>query len=144
MLALQPETGAKLARSYQLPGGNPATRSLEYWSGDRQFSPELFFGTNTGKLIALECGEQANWYLGSVPKELSTWKPGALNGPDQLDVRTFFAADRLQERRHNRRTRTGDTEHRGCEATRGPGTYAHRKAVVGRFILCCLGRVSPQ
>jgi len=52
VVALEPETG-KEVWAYQVSGGPPATRGLEYWRGDKQSPPELFFGTEDGRLIAL-------------------------------------------------------------------------------------------
>src|SRR5437588_4293463 len=52
VVALEPET-AKELWTYEVKDGSPATRGLEFWSGDRQTPATLFFGTSTGKLYAL-------------------------------------------------------------------------------------------
>src|SRR5690349_6954696 len=52
VVALEPET-AKELWAYEVKDGAPATRGLEFWAGDRQSPATLFFGTSTGKLIAL-------------------------------------------------------------------------------------------
>jgi quinoprotein glucose dehydrogenase len=52
VVALDPETG-KEVWSYDVKGGPPATRGLEYRPGDKQTPAELFFGTEDGRLIAL-------------------------------------------------------------------------------------------
>src|ERR1700761_7648756 len=40
--------------SLQLPDDNrPAPRGIAYWPGDGKLAPELLFGTNTGKLMAV-------------------------------------------------------------------------------------------
>ena len=49
---VSPETGKEIW-SYEVKDGAPATRGLEYWAGDRQAPAEIFFGTSSGKLIAL-------------------------------------------------------------------------------------------
>ncbi len=54
VVALEPETG----REYwvaAIPGpGQPSLRGVEYWPGDAQTPPRLFFGTRDGRLFALE------------------------------------------------------------------------------------------
>ena len=52
VVALEPETGKEIW-STEIKGGPPATRGLEYWPGDKESPPELFFGTEDGKLIAI-------------------------------------------------------------------------------------------
>ncbi|MBZ5601423.1 MAG: pyrroloquinoline quinone-dependent dehydrogenase [Acidobacteriia bacterium] len=52
VVALEPETGKEIW-STVIGGGPPATRGLEYWPGDKQSPPELFFGTEDGRLIAV-------------------------------------------------------------------------------------------
>src|SRR3989442_4215899 len=39
---------------YDVKDGAPAIRGLEYWAGDSQSQPTLFFGTSSGKLVALD------------------------------------------------------------------------------------------
>jgi len=50
--ALQPETGKEIW-VYEVKEGTPSTRGLEYWPGDKESPPTLFFGTSKGKLLAL-------------------------------------------------------------------------------------------
>ncbi len=52
VVALEPETGKELW-STAIGGGPFATRGLEYWAGDKQSPPQLFFGTEDGRLIAV-------------------------------------------------------------------------------------------
>jgi len=52
VVALEPETG-KLLWAYDLRGGNPAVRGLEYYGGDKQTPPQVVFGTTDAKLISL-------------------------------------------------------------------------------------------
>ena len=51
--ALDPTTG-KEEWVFQVPGGNPSTRGVEYWPGDAQTPPQIVFGTSTGKLFSLD------------------------------------------------------------------------------------------
>jgi len=51
VVALEPETGKEI---WSYDAKHPlATRGLEYWGGDRQSPPELFVGTEDGRLIAI-------------------------------------------------------------------------------------------
>ena len=52
VVALDPETGSELW-SYEVKGGQPAQRGLEFWAGDKQAPAQVFFGTTDGRLIAL-------------------------------------------------------------------------------------------
>lgn len=52
VVALEPETGKEIW-TYDIKGGSPAPRGMEYWGGDKQAPPEVFFGTSDGRLIAL-------------------------------------------------------------------------------------------
>ena len=52
VVALDPEKGTELW-SYEVKGGQPAQRGLEYWAGDKQSPSSVFFGTSDGRLIAL-------------------------------------------------------------------------------------------
>ena len=52
IVALDPVSGKELW-SYKLPGNTrPAPRGMAYWPGDKDYAPELLFGTNDGKLVA--------------------------------------------------------------------------------------------
>jgi quinoprotein glucose dehydrogenase len=54
VVALEPESGKELW-AYDVPGpGQPALRGLEYWPGDSDHAPRIFFGTRDGRLIALD------------------------------------------------------------------------------------------
>ncbi|HWU56119.1 MAG TPA: PQQ-binding-like beta-propeller repeat protein, partial [Rhizomicrobium sp.] len=53
IVALDPVTGKELW-NYKLPGNTrPAPRGMGYWPGDKDHAPELLFGTNDGKLAAI-------------------------------------------------------------------------------------------
>ena len=52
IVALEPETGKEVWVA-DLGGTNASTRGLEYWAGDNQSPATLFFGTNDGRLMAL-------------------------------------------------------------------------------------------
>src|SRR5215467_3466079 len=76
--ALEPETG-KVIWTYEVKDGAPAERGLEYWAGDSQSPPELFFGTSTGKLMALNA-TTGKPVPGFGNEGVVDMKPGALNG----------------------------------------------------------------
>jgi quinoprotein glucose dehydrogenase len=76
--ALEPETGKPLW-TYEVKDGVPAERGLEYWAGDSQSPPELFLGTSTGKLIALNA-KTGRPVPGFGNEGVVDMKPGALNG----------------------------------------------------------------
>jgi len=76
--ALEPETG-KVIWTYEVKDGAPAERGLEYWAGDSQSPPELFFGTSTGKLISLNA-TTGKPVPGFGNEGVVDMKPGALNG----------------------------------------------------------------
>jgi len=82
IVALEPETG-KEVWAYDLgPLGTPSTRGLEYWAGDKQSPPTLFFGTSMGKLVAIDAK------LGKPVEAFGThgvvdMKPGALDGLEE-------------------------------------------------------------
>jgi quinoprotein glucose dehydrogenase len=52
VVALDPETGKELW-VYEVKGGMPSTRGVDYWPGDSNTPPRVFFGTSDGRLIAL-------------------------------------------------------------------------------------------
>jgi glucose dehydrogenase len=53
VVALQPETGKEIW-SYKIPGNaNASTRGVEYWPGDAQSPPSIFFAATNGRLMAL-------------------------------------------------------------------------------------------
>jgi quinoprotein glucose dehydrogenase len=78
VVALEPETGKELW-SYDVKDGLPAERGLEYWAGDAQAPAEVFFGTSTGKLIALNA-KTGRPVPGFGNEGIVDMKPGALNG----------------------------------------------------------------
>ena len=51
--ALDPVNGKELW-SHPLPSGNPSTRGLEYWAGDRTTPAQVVFGSSDGKLYSLD------------------------------------------------------------------------------------------
>ncbi len=53
IVALEPETGKEIWK-YELHGGAPSLRGVEYWPGDAQSVARIFFGTTDGKLVALD------------------------------------------------------------------------------------------
>src|SRR5471032_1909197 len=54
IVALDATTGKELW-VYKLPGNTrPASRGITYWPGDGKLAPELLFGTNDGKLMAVD------------------------------------------------------------------------------------------
>jgi quinoprotein glucose dehydrogenase len=78
VVALDPQTGIEIW-SYKLPEGNPATRGLEYRPGDKQSPPTIYFGTSSGKLIALNA-DTGKLVPGFGNEGVVDMKPGALNG----------------------------------------------------------------
>src|SRR2546428_234394 len=81
VVALEPETG-KCVWEYALKLGAPATRGLEYWAGDQQTAPRVFFGTLNGDLIALDAktGQPATSFGAGGVVDM---KAGVMNGYDQ-------------------------------------------------------------
>jgi quinoprotein glucose dehydrogenase len=78
VVALDPETGREIW-AYKLPEGNPATRGLEYRPADRLSPPTIYFGTTTGKLVALNA-DTGKLVPGFGNEGIVDMKPGALNG----------------------------------------------------------------
>jgi len=78
VVAIEPETGKEIW-SYKLAEGNPATRGLEYRSGDKLDPPMVYFGTSTGKLIALNANT-GKLVPGFGNEGIVDMKPGSLNG----------------------------------------------------------------
>src|SRR5689334_13802916 len=78
VVALEPETAREIW-SYEVKDGSPAVRGLEYWAGDKTSAPTLFFGTSTGKLIALNA-KTGKPNPGFGNEGMVDMKPGALNG----------------------------------------------------------------
>jgi quinoprotein glucose dehydrogenase len=78
VVALEPETGKQIW-AFDVPDGNPARRGLEYWAGDKQGPALVFFGTDTGKLYALNA-KTGKLSPGFGDEGVVDMKPGALNG----------------------------------------------------------------
>jgi quinoprotein glucose dehydrogenase len=78
VVALEPETGKEMW-SFDVPDGNPARRGLDYWPGDKQSPALVFFGTDTGKLYALNA-RTGKLSPGFGNEGFVDMKPGALNG----------------------------------------------------------------
>jgi quinoprotein glucose dehydrogenase len=78
VVALEPET-AKEMWVYEVKDGAPATRGLEFWAGDKQTPAQVFFGTSSGKLIALNA-RTGKPVPGFGNEGVVDMKPGALNG----------------------------------------------------------------
>jgi quinoprotein glucose dehydrogenase len=78
VVALEPETGKEIW-VYEVKRGEPATRGLEYWAGDANTPPRLFFGTSNGELIALDAktGQPAT---GFGKDGVVDMKEGVMNG----------------------------------------------------------------
>jgi quinoprotein glucose dehydrogenase len=53
VVALDPTSGKEMW-VFQVPGGNPSTRGVEYWPGDAQTPAQIVFGTTGGKLFSLD------------------------------------------------------------------------------------------
>ncbi len=53
VVALDPTTGKEIW-AFRLPSGSPATRGIEYWSGESQTPPQIVFGSGDGKLYSLD------------------------------------------------------------------------------------------
>ena len=81
VVALEPETGNQVWQ-FEVKGGSPATRGLEYWPGDRQTPPRLFFGSSDGRLIALDArtGQPVQNFGNSGEVDM---KAGVMNGYDE-------------------------------------------------------------
>ncbi|HEY8538898.1 MAG TPA: pyrroloquinoline quinone-dependent dehydrogenase [Steroidobacteraceae bacterium] len=54
VIALDAATGEEIWVFDTREVGQPARRGLEYWPGDREHPPRIFFGTRDGKLVALD------------------------------------------------------------------------------------------
>ncbi len=51
--ALDPTTGKEIWNNQQ-PTGDPATRGVEYFPGDKQTPPQIVVGTSDAKLLTLD------------------------------------------------------------------------------------------
>ena len=52
VVAIEADSGREIW-NYRVKGGNPATRGVSYWPGDKGTPPRILFGTTDGRLIAL-------------------------------------------------------------------------------------------
>jgi glucose dehydrogenase len=52
VIALDADTGKELW-TYKLTKGQPSSRGVAYWAGDKQTSASIIFGTNDGHLVSL-------------------------------------------------------------------------------------------
>src|SRR2546426_6323587 len=52
VVALDPLTGKEIW-VYSLPSGQPATRGLEYWTGDAKTPAQIVFGSSEGNLFSI-------------------------------------------------------------------------------------------
>lgn len=80
VVALEPETGRELWAA-SIPGpGQPSLRGVEYWLGDAETPPRLFFGTRDGRLLALDAatGKPSAGFGQEGVVEMKT--PDVLNG----------------------------------------------------------------
>ena len=79
VVAVEPETGKELwAYTLAAPDGQPATRGLEFRKADKALPGALYFGTTTGKLIALNAATGKP--IASFGNEgVLDMKPGAAN-----------------------------------------------------------------
>ena len=74
VVALEPETGREVW-SYEVPGtSQPSLRGVEYWPGDANTPPRIFFGTRDGLLIGLNAktGKPAESFGNAGVVELKT------------------------------------------------------------------------
>ena len=78
VVALEPETGKEIW-STDLNGAPLATRGLEYWSGDKQSPPELFLGSEDGRLFAINA-KNGELVPGFGNEGAVDMKAGAMNG----------------------------------------------------------------
>jgi quinoprotein glucose dehydrogenase len=82
VVALNPDTGAEIWATKIAGSGQPSQRGVEYWAGDGQTKPRIFFGTRDGRLIALDAatGQFAGDFGNQGVVDLKT--PDVLNGSD--------------------------------------------------------------
>lgn len=78
VVALQPETGKELW-SYEVKGGQPAARGVEYWPGDGDSPATIFFGTTDGRLIGLNA-KTGQLVRGFGDEGIVNMKTGVENG----------------------------------------------------------------
>ena len=80
VVAVEPETGKEIwAYSLAASDGQPANRGLEFRAKDKMLPPALYFGTSSGKLIALNA--LTGKPIASFGNEgVVDMKPGAMNG----------------------------------------------------------------
>jgi quinoprotein glucose dehydrogenase len=106
VVALEPETGEQIWVA-DLGGTSASTRGLEYWGGDNQSPPTLFFGTSDGRLMALNAktGKPVSEFgnNGSVnmkTKEVDNGAPDtafSLSSPVKVYKNVVITGARVQE-----------------------------------------------
>jgi quinoprotein glucose dehydrogenase len=95
IVALDDTTGKEIW-SYVIPNNErPSTRGIEYWPGDKKSAPEILFGTNMGKLMAVNAltGVAVESFGDNGAINLRT--PEVMNGYERNGACAEFAADRL-------------------------------------------------
>jgi len=83
IVALDATTGKEIW-NYKMPGNTrPAPRGMAYWPGDDKYAPELLFGTNDGKMVAInvKTGKPAEEFGVSGVVNLKT--PDIMRGYDK-------------------------------------------------------------
>src|SRR5215471_2847708 len=78
VVALDPETG-KEVWGYEVKGGQPSSRVVEFWPGEGQSPATIFFGTTDGRLIGLNA-KTGKPVPGFGDEGIVNMKPGADNG----------------------------------------------------------------
>ena len=109
-----PRSNRKPARNCGPTMSRTARPPRAGWSSGRatrQSPASVFFGTSSGKLIALNA-KTGKPVPGFGNEGIVDMKPGASERSGQFVFRTVFSADRLQERRHHRRARAGRAQRR--------------------------------
>ena len=90
VVALEADTGKELW-SYEVPGtGQPSLRGVEYWPGEADMAPRIFFGTRDGRLIGLDArtGKAATGFGQDGTVELKT--PDVVPAPGAASPMTQY------------------------------------------------------
>ena len=112
VVALDPTTG-KEVWVYTLPTGNPATRGVEYFSGDATTPPQIVVGTSDAKLFSLDAKTGA---LNTDVRRERHRRPrhaGDHARPAEQPRADLVAADHVQEPDHHRRATSRRATARG-------------------------------
>jgi quinoprotein glucose dehydrogenase len=78
VVALDADAGKEIW-AYELAAGQPATRGLEYWPGDKTLPAQVFFGTSDGRLISLNA-QTGKPVPGFGVEGVVNLKDGVMNG----------------------------------------------------------------